>query len=613
MTAVILAAGYGSRLRPLTDQTHKTMVSVAGERIIDRIMAALQLAGVPGAVVVLGYRSGEVREYLESRYASTVRLTFVENADYATTNNIHSLALALESVDDDFLLIECDLFFETELLRDLIEYPWPNVAMAARYRTGMDGTVLSADADGVVEGVFPTYAQGPNFDFSGKFKTLNIYKFSGEFLRDRLRSLVQYYTRSHSTNSYYEVVLGIIIYLRSAEIRLLDVSERRWAEIDDINDLAKAEYMFRPEGRYDSLSAAHGGYWSVDVLDYCYIRNMHFPTPSVLSDMRFNLEKLLFNYGSSQAMLNRELSHYLLAPEECCCVLNGASQGIKLLPEVLETDHIATFTPTFDEYLAVFPRVTTADAERASPLDLIAMASREGAGAVVLANPCNPTGCCYPQAEVIEFVEAAVRANLFAIVDESFIDFAGGQSASISGWMLENRIPKALVIKSLSKCLGAPGLRLGYVLSADSGLIAAMNARVPIWNLNSPAQYFLELLLKYRPEIDASFHKTIADRETFLELLAQVEFLHPYPSGGNFILCRLAEGGPTAEALARRMLAASSIYIKNCTAKFPQGSGEFVRFAVRLPAENLRLVAELKRNYAALQDDARHIGEGAHA
>jgi len=601
MTAVILAAGYGSRLRPLTNQMHKTMVPVAGERIIDRIMVSLQLAKVASAVVVLGYRSGEVREYLQSRYASFMQLTFVENPDYATTNNIHSLELALESVDEDFLLIECDLFFETELLRDLIAYPWPNVALAARYRTGMDGTVVSADAGGVVEGVFPTYAQGPNFDFSGKFKTLNIYKFSGDFLRDRLRSLVQYYTSAHSTNSYYEVVLGIVIYLRSAEIRVLDVSERRWAEIDDNNDLAKAEYMFHPEGRYDLLSSSHGGYWNVDVLDFCYIRNMYFPTPSVLGDIRFNLEKLLCNYGSSQAVLNRELSHYLLVPEECCCVLNGASQGIKLLPEVLGTDHVATFTPAFDEYLAVFRRVSKADAESASALDLVTMASREGAGAVVLANPCNPTGRCYSLREMIAFVEAAVRANLYAIVDESFIDFAGEQSASVSGWLLENHVRRALVIKSLSKCLGVPGLRLGYVFSADSDLIAAMNGRIPIWNLNSPAQYFLELLLKYRPEIAASFQKSIADRDAFLHMLSDVEFLSPFPSGANFILCRLAEGGPSADALARQMLAVSGIYIKNCTSKFPAGRGEFVRFAVRLPAENLHLIAELERNYRALQ------------
>ena len=333
MMAVILAAGYGSRLRPLTDGMPKTMVPVAGERIIDRIIGALQLASVSEVVVVLGYRGSELREYLQAQYARSLRFTFVENADYATTNNIHSLALGLEFIDDDFILIECDLFFEKELLRELTEFPWPNVAVAARYRTGMDGTVLSTDSDGLVEGVFPTYAQGPKFDFSDKFKTLNIYKFSAEFLRKRLRELVQYYTHAHSSNSYYEVILGVIIYLRSAEIRVLDVSARRWMEIDDMNDLGKAEYMFCPEGRYDFLSATHGGYWNFDVLDFCYLRNMYFPTASVLSDIRYNLEKLLWNYGSSQSVLNRKLAHYLLAPEESCCLLNGASQGIKLLPE----------------------------------------------------------------------------------------------------------------------------------------------------------------------------------------------------------------------------------------------------------------------------------------
>jgi choline kinase len=480
MTAVILAAGFGSRLRPLTDSMPKTMVTVAGERIIDRIVESLQLADVREAVVVLGYRGCELREYLQDRYASSMRFTFVENADFASTNNVHSLALALEFVHEDFLLIECDLFFDREMLRELVACPLPNVAVAARYRTGMDGTVLSVDSGGLVEGVFPTYAQGPKFDFSDKFKTLNIYKFSAEFLNSRLRNVVQYYTRAHSNNSYYEVVLGIIIYLRSAEIRLLDVSEQRWMEIDDMNDLAKADYLFRPSGRYETLTEAHGGYWNVDVLDFSYIRNMYFPTPAVLSDIRYNLEKLLWNYGSSQKMLNRKLAHYLLAPEECCCLLSGAAQGIKLLPELLGTGRMVTFTPTFDEYLAVFPDACAVDPNRYSLLDLVELARREDIRVVVLANPCNPTGRCYPLSEVIDFLRAAAEADLRVVLDESFIDFADGQSASVAPWLLANQARHVIIIKSLSKCLGAPGLRLGYCLGADTEWIAALNARLPI-------------------------------------------------------------------------------------------------------------------------------------
>jgi histidinol-phosphate/aromatic aminotransferase/cobyric acid decarboxylase-like protein len=185
------------------------------------------------------------------------------------------------------------------------------------------------------------------------------------------------------------------------------------------------------------------------------------------------------------------------------------------------------------------------------------------------------------------------------VIDESFIDFAGSQSASVTDWVLANQASHVVVIKSLSKCLGAPGLRLGYCLSADTVFIAGMNERIPIWNTNSVAEYFLELLLKYRTEITASFQKTIRDRDAFSRVLAELDFLQPYPSGGNFILCRLADHGPSAAELARILLESSGIYIKDCTRKFETGHGEFVRLAVRMPDENLRLVSELKHVYSA--------------
>lgn len=611
MTAVILAAGYGSRLRPLTESQHKTMVSVAGERIIDRIVSSLILASVYDVVVVLGYRGEELRGHLESSYAGVLRFTFVENHDFHSTNNIHSLALALDFVQDDFLLIECDLFFEKELLRDLIAFPSPNAALTARYRTGMDGTVLSVDSDGLVEAVFPTYAQGSKFDFSDKLKTLNVYKLSKDFLNGRLRSLVDYYVKAHSTKSYYEVVLGIIIYLRSAEIRAFDVSNRRWMEIDDMNDLAKAEYMFCPEGRYETLCRDHGGYWNVDVLDFCYLRNMYFPTRAMFGDIRYNLEKLLCNYGSCQTVLNRKLAYHLLVPQDACCLLNGASQGIELLPGLFKTDQLVTFAPTFDEYLSVFGKVDICDGERESLLTLVSRAARHHRSVILLTNPCNPTGRCHPLPEIIEFVEASVQRGISVVVDESFIDFAGEQSGSISQFLLERRPPGVLVIKSLSKSLGVPGIRLGYALSGDSRLMTELNSQLPLWNTNSVAEYFLELLLKYGPELEVSFQKTIHDREAFFTQLRETGQLEPQPSGGNFILCRLTHSGISAAELARQLLLRDNILIKDCTRKYPAGSGEFIRLAVRLPEENLRLVQGINRAFAELGSEQKPHTEQA--
>jgi choline kinase len=122
------------------------MVAVSGERRIDRLVESLLLASVRDVVVVLGYRADEVREHLTQTYGSTVRFTFVENTRYLTTNNICSLALALAHVGEDFVLIECDLFCDKSILRELVNCNWENAAVVARYRTGMDGTVVSVDA-----------------------------------------------------------------------------------------------------------------------------------------------------------------------------------------------------------------------------------------------------------------------------------------------------------------------------------------------------------------------------------------------------------------------------------------------------------------------------------
>ena len=132
MKAIVLAAGSGARLKPLTDSLHKSMVSVAGERIIDRILDALLIARVHEVVVVLGYRADELRNHLLEAYRDQVQFTFILNDRFESTNNIYSLSLALDAVDDDFVLIECDVFFEKEVIRQLVEFPWPNATVVAK-------------------------------------------------------------------------------------------------------------------------------------------------------------------------------------------------------------------------------------------------------------------------------------------------------------------------------------------------------------------------------------------------------------------------------------------------------------------------------------------------
>lgn len=602
MKAVILAAGYGARLRPLTNHEHKTMVHVAGERIIDRIIGSLVFAQVTNVLVVLGHQADQLREYLEKTYSNCIDFNFVLNPRYLATNNIYSLSLALDMVDDDFLLIECDLFFEKEIVRDLVMLQEQDVAVVARYQTGMDGTVVSVGADGMVSGFHPTDAQGANFDFSDKFKTLNIYKFSARFLCEKLRQMIEFHTKIHSENCFYELILGVIIYLRSQSIRAFDVTGRNWMEIDTVNDLEKAQYLFAPHRRYEILTGMHGGYWNHEVVDFCYIRNMHFPSASLLGDLRYNFDKLLFNYGSSQKILNQKLANFLLIPTAHCCLLNGASQGIKLLPALLKSDRIATFTPTFDEYLQVFGRPLRIPANTCQLTELAQFAASQGVGSLLLTNPNNPTGRYFSAAEVIPFLQRAGALGLSVVLDESFIEFAGDGKQSVADWLIAENVQHVLLVKSLSKSLGVPGIRLGYILSANVQWVEQLNAMLPIWNTNSVAQYLLELLPKYRIELSQSYAKTRLDRNNFFNLLCGLRQLEPFESGGNYVLCRLRSCSLSADQLAKILMRDWGILIKDCSSKFPENGDQYIRLAVRSALENENLATTLSRVFEQVKE-----------
>ncbi len=601
MKAVILAAGSGARLRPLTNHEHKTMVCVAGERIIDRIIDSLIFAQVDRVCVVLGHQADRLREHLEKTYCGRIEFTFVLNPRYLKTNNIYSLSLALECVDEDFLLIECDLFYDVDIVRDLVNLPAQDVAVVARYQTGMDGTVVSVGADALVSDFHPTQVQDAAFDFSDKFKTLNIYKFSARFLREKLRQMISFYTKIHSENCYYEVVLGVMIYLRSQPISAFDVTGRNWMEIDTVNDLEKANYLFAPERRYAILSNMHGGYWNHEVIDFCYIRNMHFPSASLLGDLRYNFDKLAFNYGSCQKVLNQKLANFLLIPAAHCCLLNGASQGIKLLPALLKTERIATFTPTFDEYLHVFAQPLVMTAEVTGLHELAQFAVDQGVQWLLLTNPNNPTGRYYPVAEIISFLQTAGSMGLSVILDESFIEFAGDGCQSVAAWLTAQDVQHVLLVKSLSKSLGVPGIRLGYIQSANSHWMAQLNAMLPIWNANSVAQYLLELLPKYRLELAQSFARTRDERDQFFSQLCRIEQLESFESGGNYVLCRLRTHDLTANQLANILMRDWGVLIKDCSSKFPENGDQYIRLAVRTAQENQNFLEILSRVFAQVQ------------
>ncbi len=600
MKAIILAAGIGRRMGSLTDECHKTLLEVGGRTIIARILDGLLANDVTDVCIVTGYRAEEVRDYVTREFAG-LGCRFICNDRFASTNNIYSMALALEEIelDADVILIESDLIFEANVLAKLIKSDHPNVALVDKYRTGMDGTVVSVSPENVITQVIPGSLQSANFDFSDKFKTLNIYKFSADFCRKTFRKLLTYYARIIDDNCYYEMILGILIYMQQVQIHAEILDGEKWAEVDDQNDLRAAHFSFMTSGRRQHLDSTWGGYWNTPVTDFAFIRNMHFPTPSMLSQMRASLQELVTNYGSAQTVLNEKVAYFLRCKAENVNLLNGASQLLSpMLQRWFHQDRVLIPNPTFGEYTRLFPDARTYSDCGAIDLDEI---ERKAANVdlVVVVNPNNPTGTAI-QTEKIQAL-ATRFPDKTLLVDESFIEFSG--QPSIVPWAEATHTTNVLVLKSLSKSLGVPGLRLGFAFTVNEEIRSRILQELPVWNSNSIAEHFLELTLKYRDDLAVSIERTISDRESLASALGKLPVVdHVFTSGANFVLVALSLSSSAAKILADDLLQQDNIYVKDASSKFDDDK-VYWRVAVRTNEENVYLCDLLRARSTPLRSE----------
>lgn len=586
MQAIILAAGRGRRMEPLSRTCHKALLEIGGCTILGRAMDSLVAAGVEPITVVTGYRSQDIKGFIESAYPRTP-VSFVHNDRYDATNNIVSLAMALDSLDydDDVILIECDLLFEPHVISELIAHPGKNVALVDRYRTGMDGTVV-AIADGHVSHVFPTTSQGADFGYHDKFKTLNIYRFDRLFCAKTLRPILSAYANHVDSNCYYELVLGMLANIPEHRIAAQVVRESDWVEVDDPNDLAVAEFAFDHSQRAALLDRSFGGHWSLDLLDFSLPRNAYFPTPAMIAALRHALPDVITGYGSTQQVLDEKAAFFLRCDPGRVLLLNGASQAYPILRQRYQGKRVAIPAPTFGEYPRCFPHARGYPDEPGAGVAQVERCARD-ADLVVVVNPNNPSGVAMPTSLVYELAAASPHAMF--LVDESFLPFSGLDS--MIGLLEERPLENVAVLASLGKSLGVPGLRLGYLYTASTTLREACAELMPIWGVNALGEFFLELAIKFRTELDKSIALTVAERTRLRRLLAEHPLVSDVPdSAANFLLATLAgDDAKAARWLRAELLASARIEIKDVSAKFADAKPR-IRVAVRTQQDNDRLL-----------------------
>jgi histidinol-phosphate/aromatic aminotransferase/cobyric acid decarboxylase-like protein/choline kinase len=590
MKALILAAGFGNRMQPLTNEKHKTLLQVDGACIIDRIINGLMDNDVNDVIVVTGYRHDELVQHLQATFPAT-NFQFVRNTRYRETNNIYSMALAFEEVDldDDLLLIESDLIFTPEVIATVIHSKFENVALVSPYVTGLDGTVVQI-AENRITAIYPPHTQDEKFELFNKYKTLNIYKFSRDFCVNEFKKLLIYYAKVIDDNCYYELILGILIYMQRQDIYCEIIPNDLWAEVDDPNDLVGAEFLFNKPARLSILEDTFGGYWNYDITDFCFIRNMYFPTSSMISEIKNNLPFLIHNYGSKQRVLNLKLSYVLQCERENLILLNGASQLYPVFERHFADSDVLIPEPTFGEYSRIFPKAAVYRDNGKNVYDILKK-NLTGKDVVVVVNPNNPTGTTIGSDILYELI--AGHPDITFLVDESFLDFSG--ETSLIQLLEKAPLDNALVLVSMSKSYGVPGLRLGYAYSCNAALLQKLLKSIPIWNANSLAEFYLEILLKNKSAFRQSLEQTMADRHVFatdLERFPGVKQV--YASGANFLMVEFKSGSLNKDVV-RLMLEEDGIYIKEVTGKIGAQESRYFRFAVRFPHENRALVDSMQK------------------
>jgi len=237
-TALLLAAGTGSRLQPLTHAVPKCLTEVNDVPILEQQVRCLEQWGFQRLVLVLGHLEHCVRDFFQRR-SSSLRIDYITNPHYRTTNNIYSLWMARELIREPFLLLEADIFFDRPLLSPMLQAD--SIAVSTM-QPWMTGTTVEVDQH---RRVVSMHVGAGSIPGKSSLKTVNIYSFSANTWRE-ITARLDSHIIAGKVSDYYEVVFSELIAEGIISLRSVFFDHKRWYEIDTPADLLAAERIFLP-------------------------------------------------------------------------------------------------------------------------------------------------------------------------------------------------------------------------------------------------------------------------------------------------------------------------------------------------------------------------------
>lgn len=597
MQGLMLAAGMGKRLGKYTQGNTKCMLEVAGETLIERAVNALKSAGIHKLIMVVGYKSENLKNFIKQKIKD-MEIIFIDNDNYDKSNNIYSLYLAKDWLEkDDTIMLESDLIFEDRMIQELVANKNKDVALVAKYEQWMDGTVVTIDSKNRIT----EFIEKKDFRFDRideYYKTVNIYKLSKEFSKNQYIPFLEAYMKAYGINEYYELALKAIAHLSRSTLKALPIGDIKWYEIDDAQDYDIVNCLFsKPEDTIKMYQKRFGGYWRFNnIKDYCYLVNPYFPPQNMINKMMYLSKELISSYPSGLDIQNINAGRLFGIDETEILVGNGAAELINVLGHLLK-GKMALSIPAFNEYERCFKscQIIELDSKtngyKLDPNKILEIIDTVDSIAII--NPDNPSGDFIKFDDMMKIIEKADTQNKKIIVDESFIDFA---DADVRYTLLNSKIleryKNLIVIKSIGKSYGVPGIRLGILASGNKELLSAIRDEMAIWNINAFGEYYLQIATLYTKEYKKSCELIAKERSSFISKLKQIPYIKPYESQANYIMCRLE--GKNSTALANYLLKNYSILIKDLKNKKGFENVDFIRLAVKSTKDNDELIEALK-------------------
>jgi len=360
--------------------------------------------------------------------------------------------------------------------------------------------------------------------------------------------------------------------------------------------MPKNNYKTQSE-KYEFISGQHGGYYRHNFVDHAYLYNLYFPSEAIFTILKEQIYDLVLNYPVAQDALAGLIGEIIDQPAERIVVGNGAAELIKIVSGHISCKLIVP-VPSFNEYVNAAPLGQVVEFPLEFPsfqLDVdkfAAEAFRVKADVAVVVTPNNPTSMLIPKPDLIRLAKKLATHDCMLIIDESFIDFAENPGQISLEQDIEN-YPNMAIFKSMSKAYGICGLRIGYMLTANSKFAKDVRNGVHIWNINGFAEEFLRLLPDYKQEFIESCKKVRSDRDSLYNKLSGIESMTVFKPDANFIFCRLPDYVQSAPKITKKLFIKHNMYIKDCVGKTLPDSDRYLRIASRTEAENCKLVDAL--------------------